>query len=893
MSISGILFLKREVQDQNLISQCKSILDNWSSRIPFSPIKKLGTKTEFLSVREYAAYKTTVTTQIERRWLEDHDVPYRDQQLPGKLCPKLAVDPWKMPFKQFADFSEHKQSIDLFDTRQVYDCPRCNATGKVTCPRCNGAGEVTCGTCNGHGFNPCRRCSGRGKLRKTKSVPRQVNCNYCSGRGYTGSGSNERRCNSCGGKGTTIKNFEEEYEVTCDGCAGKGEVRCSTCHSSGKVTCPVCSGSGEVICSNCKGHKQMMSYVSAEQSEGPVTNEHQYIPPELPSFKKKDNPTSKISGETVFLEDEKLRIENPGFGGQEGATVLNAEVETCRQTHVGHVLRQQIKVECCPIVEYRYQFARKEYSIFTNPSQGLVEDISGPIQTAIEKMDALAQKAFDGKKYEDAYRLNLRSLCMDEATEDEKKLRGLIIKRLTNCYLMVAIFSWLLVSAAWFLIAATAFARPGNFGPFLGIVPLLAGVFCFARDFGLRLQKPSLRNLSAVMLGMAASMSGAAIGPESFDWNIANHWLDSMPIIFTTGGIIVLILFRAKERARRLAIEKAIKDFSNEQALEAYVCGLDPKSSFNSGVIFGVASVSLVLLCSSLGIAAYHKSTNPNIAENGDSSAVQNPVQQAANNQAAADKGDAEAQTRLGIQYAKGDGVPKDSMEAVKWFRQAAEQGFPRAQNNLGIMYDNGDGVPKDSAEAIKWFRKAAEQGFAQAQNNLGTMFSDGDDVEKDPAETSRWFRKAARQGLALAQNNLGLACAKGEGEPQNASEAVKWFSLAAKQGLARAQNNLGVMYDDGNGVDANPAEAAFWFTKAAEQGFREAQKNLGSMYQEGRGLAKDYVQAAKWFSLAASQGDDEAKDKYTEITDTMAQDQINRIQNLAKEFVPKIDVTN
>jgi len=44
---------------------------------------------------------------------------------------------------------------------------------------------------------------------------------------------------------------------------------------------------------------------------------------------------------------------------------------------------------------------------------------------------------------------------------------------------------------------------------------------------------------------------------------------------------------------------------------------------------------------------------------------------------------------------------------------------------------------------------------------------------------------------------------------------------------------------------------------------------------------------------LAASQGDDEAKDKYTEITDTMAQDQINRIQNLAKEFVPKIDVTN
>ncbi len=379
----GNLFLKREVQDDALIAQCKNILDNWSNRIPFSPLKKIGSKTVFLSATEFAAYKTVVTTQIEERWLEDHDVPYRGLPLPRNFRSKAGIDPWAIPFERFADFAEHKQSIDLPETRQVYDCPRCNANGLITCPRCCGLTKIDCGSCSGHGFKPCGSCSGKGNIRKTKTIPRQVNCNSCSGRGY--SGSSEQRCSSCGGKGTTIKEFQEEYYVPCDRCAAKGEVRCSTCNSSGQVMCPTCSGSGKVTCPNCQGAKQMMKYVTAEQSETPATTEHQYISPELPLFKKKESPTSNLSGEIVFLQDQSSRIEAPSFGDQEGSSVLNLEFETCRQTHVGHVLRQQIKVECCPLLEYRYQFEHKEYAIFINPHQALVEDISGPIQTACKR----------------------------------------------------------------------------------------------------------------------------------------------------------------------------------------------------------------------------------------------------------------------------------------------------------------------------------------------------------------------------------------------------------------------------------------------------------------------------------------------------------------------------
>ena len=45
----------------------------------------------------------------------------------------------------------------------------------------------------------------------------------------------------------------------------------------------------------------------------------------------------------------------------------------------------------------------------------------------------------------------------------------------------------------------------------------------------------------------------------------------------------------------------------------------------------------------------------------------------------------------------------------------AAKQGAAYAQYNLGIMYAKGDGVPENDAEAVKWYRKAADQGHAKA----------------------------------------------------------------------------------------------------------------------------------------------------------------------------------
>lgn len=168
--------------------------------------------------------------------------------------------------------------------------------------------------------------------------------------------------------------------------------------------------------------------------------------------------------------------------------------------------------------------------------------------------------------------------------------------------------------------------------------------------------------------------------------------------------------------------------------------------------------------------------------------ADQRPIEEV---KAKAEAGDAQSQVELGLRYVKGEGVPKDQVEAVKWFRKAAEQNDAGAQYNIGVGYYNGEGVAKDPVEAVKWYRKAAEQNYARAQYNLGVCYYNGKGVAKDPLEAMKWFRKAADQNDADAQRALGVCYDEGEGVTQDRAEARKWYRKAAEQNNADAQNSL------------------------------------------------------------------------------------------------------
>ena len=104
--------------------------------------------------------------------------------------------------------------------------------------------------------------------------------------------------------------------------------------------------------------------------------------------------------------------------------------------------------------------------------------------------------------------------------------------------------------------------------------------------------------------------------------------------------------------------------------------------------------------------------------------------------------------------------------------RAEAESGNATAQHNLGRMYATGDGVPKDSTEAAKWFRKSAEQGDAGAQFYIGAMYAKGDGVPKDLVQAHAWWNIAGSQGFEDAKK--GLVSLEKEMTPDQKAEAMK-----------------------------------------------------------------------------------------------------------------------
>ena len=78
----------------------------------------------------------------------------------------------------------------------------------------------------------------------------------------------------------------------------------------------------------------------------------------------------------------------------------------------------------------------------------------------------------------------------------------------------------------------------------------------------------------------------------------------------------------------------------------------------------------------------------------------------------------------LAVMYAKGEGVPQDDPEAVRWYRLAAEQGQADAQYGLGV-YATGRGVLKDSVLAHMWSNIASANGDEAARKQRDNLEDD------------------------------------------------------------------------------------------------------------------------------------------------------------------------
>lgn len=206
--------------------------------------------------------------------------------------------------------------------------------------------------------------------------------------------------------------------------------------------------------------------------------------------------------------------------------------------------------------------------------------------------------------------------------------------------------------------------------------------------------------------------------------------------------------------------------------------------------------------------------------------------------QLAAANGDASAQYKLALAYARGEGVSQDAIQAFAWCKKAAEQGNADAETELGVMYRIGAGVEEDRHRAVLWYLAAARQGNANAMFDLGAAYYNGDGASVDDSLSYAWFVLAKEHGNSDAPS----AVARAE------SELTKPQLIAAYKRTAQ-------LCEDGQYLSADKTEAASWWLKAAQADDREAQITVADRFLNGKGVPQDFSQALYWCKQVASRG--------------------------------------
>lgn len=245
---------------------------------------------------------------------------------------------------------------------------------------------------------------------------------------------------------------------------------------------------------------------------------------------------------------------------------------------------------------------------------------------------------------------------------------------------------------------------------------------------------------------------------------------------------------------------------------------------------------------------AFNSSTQePPIAK----SATEGENLDAANLREKAEKGDAEAQWRLGDMYLCGKGVVKDYIEAARLFRLASEQENAEAEWRLGMSYLVAKGVERDVKEAVRLLRLSSARGNAEAQWRLGDIYRSGDGVPADQKEAAKLYRLSSQQENDSGRQRLAFMYEQGLGVEKDEQLAATLYISAADGGNHEAQRSIGQMYEDGRGIKKDLKKAARYYHLAADQGNSDACWKLHSMYEEGRGVKRNPQEALRFYDLA------------------------------------------
>ena len=138
----------------------------------------------------------------------------------------------------------------------------------------------------------------------------------------------------------------------------------------------------------------------------------------------------------------------------------------------------------------------------------------------------------------------------------------------------------------------------------------------------------------------------------------------------------------------------------------------------------------------------------------------EDPEEAASLYQLAAEAGDAQAQFKLAEFYERGKGVPKNDVEAFRWYLSAEQQEEAddaflglgaNVSYEVGRCYATGQGVEKNSDEALKRLLPIADPkitenpwAMSRAQIWVVTVYADPEHTKQDLVEAYAWLNLAA-----------------------------------------------------------------------------------------------------------------------------------------------------
>ncbi|KLN61689.1 hypothetical protein WH96_04985 [Kiloniella spongiae] len=246
----------------------------------------------------------------------------------------------------------------------------------------------------------------------------------------------------------------------------------------------------------------------------------------------------------------------------------------------------------------------------------------------------------------------------------------------------------------------------------------------------------------------------------------------------------------------------------------------------------------------------------------------------------AAEQENAEAQYLLAKLYDKGEGIGKDTSQAVRWFRHAVDNQNDLAKIALPLItgtfpdlimdpmapetlepedhyreyYRAVDAYEKNRRATAKdiWFRLASK-GYAPAQLKLPTKYFKWSFTEHYD-QIQLWLKEAAENGYAPAQEQYASDLAIYSFEDEGLQQVYHWYKRAADQGVNRAVAEVISAHVYGKGVPRSYKKAKELTIHYAEQGSEYAQFQLGYWYEQGFLVQKDLDQVREWYQKSADQ---------------------------------------